>query len=87
MVKTLSPETIAIIGISILHLAFFPFTKVEESFNVQSIHDFIYIGFSKFLSKINVCLGSQPSNFTTWPKWDHEDFPGKIYLILFITFH
>lgn len=53
--------------IALYHLYLAPFTKVEESFNVQAIHDFLQYGLplSDAAAKIN--------NY-----FDHSTFPGAV---------
>lgn len=56
-----------LIGTILLHLTLAPFTKVEESFNIQATHDIITSGVSF-------------SNRTEFLKtnYDHVEFPGSV---------
>jgi len=56
--------------VSLFHIIFAPFTKVEESFSMQAIHDCI------FLSKVPLLQTADLSNNSSPPLWDHESFPG-----------
>lgn len=49
----------------ILHLVVAPYTKVEESFHVQAIHDISNHGLPGFKSKLDL-------------KYDHFAFPGAV---------
>lgn len=61
MLAALLPATI------LLHLYLAPFTKVEESFNIQAIHD-------------TLIHGVPTRNATTFfnAKYDHFTFPGPV---------
>ncbi|KAE9981522.1 hypothetical protein EG328_011559 [Venturia inaequalis] len=56
-----------LIGTILLHLTLAPFTKVEESFNIQATHDIITYGVSA-------------SNRTAFLRanYDHSEFPGSV---------
>lgn len=53
--------------IVLLHLYIAPFTKVEESFNIQAIHDIVTYGFPKkdFFNSLRA-------------SYDHFTFPGSV---------
>lgn len=54
-------------GVVLLHLFCSPYTKVEESFNIQATHDIIKYGIP-FTNPVGVIAA----------KFDHVDFPGSV---------
>lgn len=50
-----------------MHLYFAPYTKVEESFNIQAIHDILTYG---------IPTKNASSYFKA--NYDHVDFPGSV---------
>lgn len=54
----------ALLGLALAHVALCPFTKVEESFNAQAMHD------------IHGLLSSR--NFSDLASFDHHEFPGVV---------
>lgn len=57
----------SVIGLIWLHLAAAPFTKVEESFNIQATHDILFYGIP--WTNTSQALSSQ---------YDHVEFPGSV---------
>lgn len=51
----------------LLHLIYAPYTKVEESFNVQATHDVLASGIS----------WKKPASFLK-KNYDHVEFPGSV---------
>ena len=61
---------IVIPGLVLLHLWVSPFTKVEESFNVQATHDILKNGVPSPFEKYPA--------FKFMPQYDHMTFPGAV---------
>lgn len=60
--------TLLLLSIVLLHLRLSPFTKVEESFNLQATHDILAYG---------VPFNSSAGEFLT-AHYDHVEFPGSV---------
>ena len=56
-----------LVGLIWLHLSIAPFTKVEESFNIQATHDILFYGIP--WSNSSQALSHQ---------YDHVEFPGSV---------
>ncbi|KIW03983.1 uncharacterized protein PV09_04814 [Verruconis gallopava] len=59
--------TILVVSVILLHLSYAPFTKVEESFNIQATHDILASGIS----------WNQTGEFLR-ANYDHVEFPGSV---------
>lgn len=60
--------SLLVIGVIFLHLQYAPFTKVEESFNLQATHDVLESG---------VVTTGDVSHFLK-TNYDHVEFPGSV---------
>jgi hypothetical protein len=59
--------TILVISVILLHLSYAPYTKVEESFNIQATHDILASGIS----------WNRTGEFLR-TNYDHVEFPGSV---------
>jgi len=61
--------TLLLLGVTLAHLLVSPYTKVEESFNMQATHDILTYG-----------VPISPQNATAFltEKYDHKSFPGSV---------
>ncbi|KAI2807665.1 dolichyl-P-Man:Man(7)GlcNAc(2)-PP-dolichol alpha-1,6-mannosyltransferase [Blomia tropicalis] len=78
-------DSILIWAVAVAYIWIAPHTKVEESFSIQAIHDYLFLSRPVSKSTITNFINSLINNFNETQNihfsWDHESFPGFVWVV------